>query len=143
MGTNSASVEPVCYDTNVEAIDPELVGKVTLASGVVMPIAAFGTFHSDWAQDYMKDATVEAIRLGYRHIDTARAYENEDVVGVAIKEAIEKGLVSSRDELFITGKLWNGHMAKKDVAPALEATLAALGIDHIDMYVNHWPWPNV
>ena len=143
MGNKSASVEMVCYDTNVEAIDPGLVGKVTLASGVVMPIAAFGTFHSDWAQDYMKDATVEAIRLGYRHIDTARAYENEDVVGVAIKEAIDKGLVSSRDELFITGKLWNGHMAKKDVAPALDGTLKALGIDHIDMYVNHWPWPNV
>ena len=143
MGNKSVSVEPVCYDTNVEAIDPELVGKVTLSSGVVMPIAAFGTFHSDWAQDYMKDATVEAIRLGYRHIDTARAYENEDVVGVALKEAIDKGLVSSRDELFITGKLWNGHMAKKDVAPALDGTLKALGIDHIDMYVNHWPWPNV
>ena len=143
MGNKSASVEMVCYDTDIEGIDPALVGKVTLASGVVMPIAAFGTFHSDWAQDYMKDATVEAIRLGYRHLDTARAYENEDVVGVAIKEAIDKGLVSSRDELFITGKLWNGHMAKKDVAPALESTLKALGIEHIDMFVNHWPWPNV
>ena len=143
MGKDIAALEPVCYDASVEAIDPGSVGKVTLPSGVVMPIAAFGTFHSDWAQDYMKDATVEAIRLGYRHIDTARAYENEDVVGVAIKEALETGYVSSRDELFITGKLWNGHMAKKEVEPALDATLKSLGIEAIDMYLNHWPWPNV
>jgi diketogulonate reductase-like aldo/keto reductase len=108
-----------------------------------MPIAAFGTFHSDWAQAYMKDATVEAIRLGWRHIDTARAYENEDVVGEAIRQAIKEGHISSRDDLFITGKLWNGHMAKKDVAPALDNTLKALGIEKIDMYLNHWPWPNV
>jgi diketogulonate reductase-like aldo/keto reductase len=135
--------EQVCFDKNVKGIDPDSVGKVTLAGGVVMPIAAFGTFHSDWAQDYMKDATVEAIRLGYRHIDTARAYENEDVVGEAIREAIKEGYISSADDLFITGKLWNGHMAKKDVAPALDNTLKALGIDKIDMYLNHWPWPNV
>jgi diketogulonate reductase-like aldo/keto reductase len=108
-----------------------------------MPVAAFGTFHSDWAQDYMKDATVEAIRLGWRHLDTARAYENEDVVGEAIREAIQKGYIASADDLFITGKLWNGHMAAKDVAPALDATLSALGVEKIDMYLNHWPWPNV
>ena len=109
----------------------------------MMPVAAFGTFHSDWAQAYMKDATIEAIRLGWRHIDTARAYENEAVVGEAIREAVSKGYISSPDELFITGKLWNGHMSPKDVAPALDATLAALGVDKIDMYLNHWPWPNV
>jgi diketogulonate reductase-like aldo/keto reductase len=109
----------------------------------MMPVAAFGTFHSDWAQDYMKDATVEAIRLGWRHIDTARAYENENVVGEAIREAVEKGYITSADDLFITGKLWNGHMTPKDVAPALESTLKALGVDKIDLYLNHWPWPNV
>jgi diketogulonate reductase-like aldo/keto reductase len=108
-----------------------------------MPVAAFGTFHSDWAQDHMKDATVEAIRLGWRHIDTARAYENEDVVGEAIREATHKGYINSPDELFITAKLWNGHMARADVAPALDNTLKALGVEKVDMYLNHWPWPNV
>jgi diketogulonate reductase-like aldo/keto reductase len=108
-----------------------------------MPVAAFGTFHSDWAQDHMKDATVEAIRLGWRHIDTARAYENEDVVGEAIREAVKKGYIASPDELFITAKLWNGHMARADVVPALESTLKALGVEKVDMYLNHWPWPNV
>jgi alcohol dehydrogenase (NADP+) len=143
MGQKGAPVELVSFDKNIEGIDPDLVNKVTLPSGAIMPVAAFGTFHSDWAQEYMKDATVEAIRIGWRHIDTARAYENEDVVGEAIKEAIEKGYISSADDLFITGKLWNGHMAKKDVEPAFNNTLKALGVEKIDMYLNHWPWPNV
>jgi len=138
-----AAIEPVLFDKNVEGIDPSSVHSVTLSSGKVMPVAAFGTFHSDWAQDYMKDATLEAIRLGWRHIDTARAYENEEVVGEAIREAIKEGYISSADDLFITGKLWNGHMSPEDVAPAMDATLKALGVDKIDMYLNHWPWPNV
>jgi alcohol dehydrogenase (NADP+) len=135
--------EQVWFDESVKGVDPASVHQVRLASGVMMPVAAYGTFHSDWAQAYMKDATVDAIRLGWRHLDTARAYENEDVVGEAIREAISKGYIKSADELYITGKLWNGHMSPKDVAPACDATLKALGVDKIDMYLNHWPWPNV
>ncbi len=137
------AIEQVCFDQSLQGLDPASVHQVKLASGRIMPVAAFGTFHSDWAQDYMKDATVEAIRLGWRHIDTARAYENEDVVGQAIRKAIKEGYISSADELFITGKLWNGDMNPKDVATALDNTLNALGVDKIDMYLNHWPWPNV
>ena len=137
------AIETERFDKSVQGLDPASVHKVKLASGRMMPVAAYGTFHSDWAQDYMKDATVEAIRLGWRHIDTARAYENEDVVGQAISEAVKEGYISSADDLFITGKLWNGHMAPKDVAPALDNTLKALGVDKINMYLNHWPWPNV
>ena len=136
-------IEQVCFDNNIEPLDPSTVHQVPLASGRMMPVAAFGTFHSDWAQDYMEAATAEAIRLGWRHIDTARAYENEAVVGEAIRRAIREGYIVSADELFITGKLWNGHMAPRDVAPAMDATLQALGVDQIDMYLNHWPWPNV
>jgi len=139
----NTKMEQVCFDKGIEQIDPKSVHQVTLSSGATMPVAAFGTFHSDWAQDYMKEATLEAIRLGFRHIDTARAYENEEVVGEAIREALRKGYISSTDELFITAKLWNGHMDAKDVAPAVDATLAALGVDKVDMYLNHWPWPNV
>ncbi|MBM4104503.1 MAG: aldo/keto reductase [Planctomycetes bacterium] len=136
-------IEPVCFDKTIEAINHASVHHLKLRSGRMMPAAAFGTFHSDWAQDYMKDATLEAIRLGWRHIDTARAYENEDVVGEAIREAIKKGYISSAEDMFITGKLWNGHMSPKDVAPALNNTLKALGVDKINLYLNHWPWPNV
>ena len=143
MTADQKIIEQVCIDTSIEGISPDAVYKVELTGGVMMPVAAFGTFHSDWAQDYMKDATVEAIRLGWRHIDTARAYENEEVVGEAIREAIKLGHIVSADDLFITGKLWNGHMSPEDVAPALDTTLKALGIEKIDMYLNHWPWPNV
>lgn len=135
--------DEVAFDPTIAGIDPASVHKVELSSGRTMPVAAFGTFHSDWAQAYIKDATVEAIRLGWRHIDTARAYENEDVVGEAIREAIRRGYIASRDELFITAKLWNGHMAKKDVEAALNNTLRALGVEKVDLYLNHWPWPNV
>jgi len=135
--------DEVMFDQTVRGCDPASVHKVKLSTGAAMPVAAFGTFHSDWAQAYIKDATVEAIRLGWRHIDTARAYENEEVVGEAIREALRRGYIASRDELFITAKLWNGHMAKKDVEPALNSTLKALGVDKVDMYLNHWPWPNV
>ncbi len=141
--TKPNKIEQVYFDQSIKPLDPATVHSVKLASGKIMPAAAFGTFHSDWAQDYMFDATLEAIRIGWRHIDTARAYENEEVVGQAIAEAVKRGYIASTDELFITGKLWNGHMAKEDVAPALEDTLKALGVEKIDLYLNHWPWPNV
>jgi len=143
MSEPTTTMEQVCFDKSIEPLDPQAVHTVRLAGGAVMPVAAFGTFHSDWAQDYILDATVEAIRLGWRHIDTARAYENEHIVGEAIRQAVARGHIASPDELFITGKLWNGHMAPADVAPAMDATLKALGVDKIDMYLNHWPWPNV
>ncbi|MBC8333675.1 MAG: aldo/keto reductase [Anaerolineales bacterium] len=130
-------------DQRIQGIDPQSVHQLRLASGALMPAAGFGTFHSDWAQAYIKAATVEAIRVGWRHIDTARAYENEEVVGEAISDAIRLGYLSSRSELFITAKLWNGHMCKQDVEPALNNTLRALGVEQVDMYLNHWPWPNV
>lgn len=124
-------------------MEPAAVRRVPLRGGGMMPVAAFGTFHSDWAQDYIRDATIEAIRIGWRHIDTARAYENEAIVGNAIREAIERGYIGSADDLFVTGKLWNGHMKPKDVGPAVDATLKALGVEKLDLYLNHWPWPNV
>lgn len=130
-------------NTPAAPLDPSAVKQLKLANGSTVPAAAYGTFHSDWAQDKMYDATLEAIRVGWRHLDTARAYENEDIVGAAIKEAIKLGYISSVDELYITGKLWNGHMDPKDVPPALESTLKDLGVEKIDCYLNHWPWPNV
>jgi diketogulonate reductase-like aldo/keto reductase len=136
-------MEQVLFDKSIEPLDPARVHQLQLAGGRMMPAAAFGTFHSDWAQDYMEEATLEAIRIGWRHIDTARAYENEEAVGAAIRRAMKEGYISSADELFITGKLWNGHMDPKDVGPACEATLKALGVDQVDLYLNHWPWPNV
>jgi len=128
---------------NIEPINPGLVTQLVLPDGTLMPQAAMGTFHSDNPDlvEIMEDIIVESIRLGYRHLDCATAYQNEEVVGAAIARAIELGLVT-REELFITTKLWNKHMSPEDVIPACEDSLRMLGVDYVDMYVVHWPWPN-
>jgi diketogulonate reductase-like aldo/keto reductase len=127
----------------VKPVDPDLVTKIELPDGTLMPQAAMGTFHSDNPDlmERMEDIVVEAIRLGYRHIDCATAYQNEEVVGKAIARAIDTGLVK-RDELFVLSKLWNKNMHPSEVIPACEDSLRMLGLDYLDMYVVHWPWPN-
>lgn len=130
-------------DLNIKPIDPARVRKFTLPDGSFMPQAAMGTFHSDNPDlmTGMEDIIVEAIRLGYRHLDCATAYQNEEVVGRAIAKAIKLGYVM-REELFVLTKLWNKDMAPKDVRKACETSLEKLGLDYVDMYLVHWPWPN-
>ena len=130
-------------DPIIQAIDPAKVCQIKLPDGTHIPQAAMGTFHSDNQdlKDRMEDIIFEAIRLGYRHLDCATAYQNEEIVGNAISRAINTGLVR-RDELFVLSKLWNKHMDPKNVIPACEATLKDLQLDYLDMYLVHWPWPN-
>lgn len=130
-------------DEQVKPINPAEVTQLILADGTLMPQAAMGTFHSDNPDliKIMEDVIVESIRLGYRHIDCATAYQNEEVVGRALSKAIGLGLVK-REELFVLSKLWNKHMNPEDVIPACEDSLKMLGLDYLDMYVVHWPWPN-
>jgi diketogulonate reductase-like aldo/keto reductase len=127
----------------IEPIDPGKVTHLVLSDGTLLPQAAMGTFHSDNPDliEIMEDIIVESIRLGYRHIDCATAYQNEDIVGRAIAKAFELGYVK-REELFVLSKLWNKHMNPEDVIPACEDSLRMLGLDYLDMYVVHWPWPN-
>lgn len=130
-------------NTNIEPIDPKTVTQLVLPDVTLMPQAAMGTFHSDNSDlmEMMEDIIVESIRLGYRHLDCATAYQNEDVVGRAIAKAIKLGYVK-REELFVLSKLWNKHMNPEDVIPACEDSLKMLGLETLDMYVVHWPWPN-
>lgn len=127
----------------IEPINPSDVTQLQLPDGTLMPQAAIGTFHSDNPDiaEMMEDIVIEAIRLGYRHIDCATAYQNEEVVGKALNKAIESRMVE-RDELFVLSKLWNKHMNPEDVIPACEDSLRMLKLDYLDMYVVHWPWPN-
>jgi diketogulonate reductase-like aldo/keto reductase len=130
-------------NTQIKPIDPVRVSQLVLPDGTLMPQAAMGTFHSDNSDliEIMEDVIIESIRLGYRHIDSATAYQNEEVVGRAIKKAIKLGYVK-REELFVLSKLWNKHMSPEEVIPACEDSLRMLGLDYLDMYVVHWPWPN-
>lgn len=116
----------------------------TLNNGVEIPYLGFGTYLI--SDDAATEAVREALRAGYRHIDTAEGYGNERGVGAAIREAIEAGLLT-RDELFVTTKLWPGNPAWGDAAKgrtetlaSLEASLERLGLDYVDLYLIHAPF---
>lgn len=105
-------------------------------NGDQMPIFGLGTWKSTPGEVYK--AVKDALRIGYRHIDCALVYGNEAEIGQALTESFQEG-VTTRDQLWITSKLWNNAHAPEDVQPALEKTLADLQIGALDLYLIHWP----
>ncbi len=110
------------------------VPNLTLNNGVEIPQLGFGVFQVPDAET--EAAVSEALAAGYRSIDTAMIYDNERAVGQAIAKS---GI--ARDELFITTKLWNSDQGRDTTRPAYEASLERLGLDHVDLYLIHWPKP--
>ena len=110
--------------------------KLRFKNADVIPALGLGTWESKPKEVYT--AVKTAIELGYRHIDCAPIYGNEKEVGVAIAQCIHEGLVS-REELWITSKLWNDSHARADVIPALQQTLEDLQLEYLDLYLIHWP----
>lgn len=105
---------------------------IALNDGHRMPVVGFGTFQSK--PDEVGQAVATALEAGYRHIDCASIYGNEKEVGQAIRSS---GI--AREEIFITSKLWNNNHHPDDVEAALDATLADLGLNYVDLYLIHWP----
>jgi len=107
-----------------------------LNTGSAMPVIGLGLWKI--APDVAADTVVEAIRAGYRHLDSACDYGNEREVGEGIRRAIDEGLCR-REDLWITSKLWNTFHGKDHVRPALERTLEDLGLEYVDLYLVHFP----
>jgi alcohol dehydrogenase (NADP+) len=107
-----------------------------LAGGSRMPALGLGTWKA--APGVVGDAVREAVKVGFRHIDCAPVYQNEPEVGAAIAEILDHGRVT-RDELWVTSKLWNDRHRREDVIPALRRTLSDLRLDALDLFLIHWP----
>ncbi|MFH8755699.1 aldo/keto reductase [Streptomyces atroolivaceus] len=110
------------------------VPTVTLNNGVKIPQLGFGVFQVP--DDETTTAVTDALEAGYRSIDTAAVYGNEAGVGRALAES---GL--AREEFFVTTKLWNADQGYDSTLAAFDASLAKLGLDHVDLYLIHWPTP--
>ena len=109
--------------------------QYTLANGVQIPVIGLGTWQTpDDVTGYQ--AVLSALQLGYRHIDTAQGYRNEDIVGRAVKDS---GI--PREEIFITSKLDNPNHGYDNTMHSFEGTLEQLGTNYVDLFLIHWPNP--
>jgi 2,5-diketo-D-gluconate reductase A len=112
------------------------VPMITLNNGVEIPQLGFGVYQIPPEQT--RDATLAALEIGYRHIDTAQMYRNERGVGEAVRAS---GL--AREDVFVTSKLNNPHLTREDALTAFDVTLAELDLGYVDLFLIHWPLPTV
>lgn len=110
--------------------------QLTFANGDAMAALGVGTWKA--AAGDVATAVGSALELGYRHIDCAPIYGNEAEIGAALQQAFAAGDLK-RDQLWVTSKLWNDCHAPEHVRPALERSLADLGLEWLDLYLIHWP----
>ena len=104
-------------------------------NGVTIPVLGFGTWKAENGE-IAYQAVLEALKAGYRHIDTAAIYKNEESVGRAIQDS---GV--PREEIFVTSKLWNINHSYEQARQAFEESLEKLGLEYLDLYLIHWPNP--
>ncbi len=112
------------------------VPTITLNDGTTIPQLGFGVFRVD--PDEAERIVTDALEVGYRHIDTAAIYGNEIGVGRAIAKS---GI--PRDELYVTTKLWNSDQGTQSAFDAMDLSLEKLGLNHVDLYLIHWPRPDL
>lgn len=116
-----------------------LTSTYKLSNGNEIPCIGFGTWQSEDG-DEAYNAVLSALKAGYRHIDTAAAYGNEESVGKAINDFLREFGVK-REELFITTKLWNDDHGYESTKKAIEFSLKSLNLTYLDLYLIHWPNP--
>jgi alcohol dehydrogenase (NADP+) len=124
-----------------DGVDPRQVPKRTLYTGAQIPAVGLGTFGSDrFSGEQIAAAVRGAIAVGYRHIDCAAVYGNEQLIGPALRDAMQAGI--PREELWITSKVWNDMHGEGDVLLSCARTLKDLKLEYLDLYLVHWPFPN-
>ncbi|HLH19069.1 MAG TPA: aldo/keto reductase [Bryobacteraceae bacterium] len=124
-----------------DPVDPARVPKRTLYTGAQIPAIGLGTFGSDRVSaERIAQAVEGAISAGYRHLDCASVYGNEDRIGEVLQRLFDRGL--RREELWITSKLWNDKHGEDDVIPSCRKSIADLRCGYLDAYLVHWPFPN-
>ncbi|PKI39251.1 hypothetical protein CRG98_040380 [Punica granatum] len=112
--------------------------RVQLSCGVTIPILGFGTYSYPHDQEETEAAVRSALKMGYRHFDTAKIYGSEAAVGKALTTAMEEeGDTIVREDVFLTSKLWSSD--HHDPVSALKKSLQTLGMEYVDMYLVHWP----
>ncbi len=121
--------------TKKEAMTQLTIPRLALHDGIEIPQLGFGVFQIP--PEDTQAAVEAALEIGYRHIDTAAAYRNEAGVGAALAAS---GL--PREDVFVTTKLWNSQQGHDSTLAAFEGSLARLGLDHVDLYLIHWPVPS-
>eukprot|EP00249_Psilotum_nudum_P009135 c21730_g1_i1 orf=211-1152(+) len=112
--------------------------SLTLNTGASIPVLGFGTASDPVSHEEKKAAISAALEAGYRHIDTASFYNSEGAVGEALKEAFDAGIVT-REQVFVTTKLWCVDVYPDGVIPAIQKSLSTLGLEYVDLYLIHWP----
>ncbi len=114
-----------------------LKDTTTLHNGVKMPWFGIGVFKVEEGPELV-NAVKTAIKHGYRSVDTAAIYENEEGVGKGIQEGLKEAGIS-REELFVTSKVWNADLGYESTIAAYETSLKKLGLEYLDLYLIHWP----
>ncbi|CAL65815.1 aldo/keto reductase [Christiangramia forsetii] len=114
----------------------DILGTTILSNGIHMPYLGLGVYKAKNGEE-INSAIKEALNAGYRLIDTAAFYGNEEGVGKAIRES---GI--SREDIFITSKIWIEDQGTNTTRKALETSLKKLGMDYLDLYLIHWPVPD-
>ena len=124
------------------SIDQDRIPRKTLCSGEKIPAIGLGTFGSDkYGADQVAEAVLGAIRYGYRLIDCASVYQNEDRIGQVLRQVVQEKTVT-RSDLFVISTVWNDMHAEGQVIISCKKSLQDLGLDYLDLYLVHWPFRN-
>jgi alcohol dehydrogenase (NADP+) len=132
---------PLKFAIAADGVDPALVPRRRLYTGVEVPAIGLGTFGNDrFTAEQIANAVLGAAEVGYRHFDCAAVYGNERQLGESFSTIMRGGI--QRKELWITSKLWNDKHGESDVIPSCEQSLGDLQLNYLDLYLVHWPFPN-